>query len=222
MLLKREKLKPYTCHFCRNILVELRMGDRKAFGTINANSHAHQSRHSTTNIVIHLLGICHSFQIRVFKSPREGGLLDFDIPSACRFETYLDKLVEQLRPQAICEEYSETNVLGHREIDDRAYSIPKNVSAHHNTMHIFCDPDQRERDALYSANGTTEAEDERNGFPIREGEWLRRITPLLPNTLILFICGAIHIATFKQKLEAKHVAAEVICPDLGEIWKLGY
>ncbi len=174
------------------------------------------------NIVTHLLGISHSFQVRVFKAPLEGGLLGFNIPSAYRFETYLDNLVKELQPQAVCEEYSDTRILEHRNIDDKAYSIPKNVSAHHNLMHIFCDPNQHERVSLYSANGTTEAEDERIGYPVREGEWLRRIAPLLPHTDILFICGANHIATFKQRLEKKHVTVEVICQDLEEKWKLGY
>lgn len=160
--------------------------------------------------MIYLLGIRHSFQIRIFIPPREGGSLDFDIPSACRFETDLGKFVEQLRPQAICEECSKAKILEIREIDDSAYSIPENVSAKHNIKHIFCDPNRDERQVLYAANGTTETEDEANGYSIREGEWLRRITPLLPDTLILFICGANHIETFKQKLEAKHVAVEVV------------
>jgi hypothetical protein len=197
---------------------------QRIFHYVSTNPHriAQQGRALTANIVIYLLGIGHSFQIRTFKLPSGGGLLDFDIPLACRFETYLDKLVTQVEPQAICEEYSETVLLGHLEIDDRAYSIPKNVSAHHNIKHVFCDPNQHERDILYAANGTTEAEDERNGYPVREGEWLRRITSLLLDTLILFICGANHIATFKQKLEAKHVTVEVICRDLEDKWKHGY
>lgn len=172
--------------------------------------------------MIYLLGISHSFQIRVFKSPLDGGLIDFDIPHACRFETYLDQLVKQLKPQAICEEYGEAQIFEHRETDGGAYSIAQHLSDHHGIKHIFCDPDVGERHALYSANGTTDAQDEANGYPIREGEWLRRITPLLPDTLILFICGVNHIATFKQKLEAKQVACEVICRDLKETWMGGF
>lgn len=143
--------------------------------------------------------------------------------SARQFETYLDKLVEQLRPQAICEEYSEARVRGHLEFDDKAYSIAKSVSANHNNIrHMYCDPNQDERDTLYLSKGTREAQDKEIGWPIREGEWLKRISPLLPDTLVLFICGADHIVTFKQKLEAKHIAVKVICQDLEEKWKLGY
>ena len=164
--------------------------------------------------MIYLIGISHSFQIRTFIPISEGGLLDFDVPRACRFEKYLDKLVAQMKPQAICEECSETKLLGVLEIDDRAYSIAKKISVHHNIKHVFCDPDRRERAVLYAANGTTEAEDENNGYPIREGEWLRRITPLLPDTLILFICGANHVATFKQMLKAQHLTVKVVFQDL--------
>ena len=171
--------------------------------------------------MINLLGISHSFQIRVFKPPLEGGLLDFNIPLACRFETYLENLVKEIRPEAICEEYSDTKIREHQEIDDKVYSIPKKICGDHALMHIFCDPDICERSRLYSAYGTTAEEDEKNGHPVREREWLRRIAPLLPHTSILFICGADHVATFGQKLKENGFAVEVISQNLEETWKLG-
>ena len=51
---------------------------------------------------------------------------------------------------------------------------------------IFCDPDPDERDVLYATSGITEADDQNNSWLVREEEWLRRITPFLPDNLLPF------------------------------------
>lgn len=141
--------------------------------------------------------------------------MDFNGDLACRFEKYLNGEIDRLKPQAICEEYNKIKLLEHLKIDSQAYLVGERVCLLRGSIrHVFCDPDQCERDALYAAHRTTVAADEMKGWPIREGEWLRRITPLLPDTSILFICGANHIKTFRQKLGAKRIDTLVICEDL--------
>jgi len=169
------------------------------------------------NTMVYLLGISHRFQVRTFKSPLEGGSLTYDPSLADRFEKHLEFLIEAISPLAICEEDSETCILSVVEIDDRAYSVVSDVCARR-MRHVFCEPELSEREKLYAAKGTTVSEDEKNGWAIRENEWLRRISPMLPHGRLLFICGANHIDTFKCKLENNGVIVEIICPDLEEEW----
>ncbi len=164
--------------------------------------------------MIYLVGINHSFQVRTKErvSLEQSISLCQNFETACRFEKYLQKLVDQITPEAICEEYNEECLFVY---GNGAYSIAKNVCDNHKIQHIFCDPNRQERDELYVANGTTEDEDEKNCFPIRENEWLRRINiSLPPDASMLFICGAIHISTFKKRLiNTNALTVEVICRD---------
>lgn len=164
--------------------------------------------------MIYLLGISHNYQTRFFKTFREGVPDYSHIPTECQFDEYLDQLVSDKKPKAICQEESASDLAALQKIDERAYSIAERVSGSHSIEHVFCDPDQAERNALYAASSTTEEEDRSRGYPIRESEWLRRIDHLLPDTLILFICGANHVDTFAQKLDVRKIAVKVICKDL--------
>jgi hypothetical protein len=164
--------------------------------------------------LVHLIGISHSFQLRAVKPFRDGGL---DIAGsghiACQFERYLNEVVEQLKPRAICEEYSNAKLLGQLEIDEQAYLVAQRVCVAHGLQHVFCDPDYSERIVLYSAHGATEEHDELNGYPIREGEWLRRLLPQVAKGDVLFLCGANHVATFSHRLAAASIGASVVCKD---------
>ncbi len=169
--------------------------------------------------MVYLLGISHKFQIRTFISVLEGGLMDYDPALARRFEEYLENQVVNIVPYAIGEEESDSKLQDVCQMDDRAYSVAKNVCAKHNVKHVMCDPDRSERDLLYAARGVTEDDDVRNGWPIREGEWLKRIRPMLPHGGIIFICGADHVNTFRGKLEQNGETVKILCPDLEQYWE---
>ena len=162
---------------------------------------------------VYLVGVSHGYQIRFFKTISKGGLLDADIPTAIRFEKYLEQLVCRLAPQVICEEYSNSQLNGHLKIDAEAYSISQRISERRNLQHIFCDPDEAERAELYALYGTTAEIDKQNGFPAREGEWLTRLACLVAKTSILFVCGACHVATFGQRLRTQRFCVNVVCED---------
>ena len=167
--------------------------------------------------MVYLLGIAHSFQERTFRNFRDGGSLDHDPQRSAQFEVYLDNLVSRIKPHIVCEESNESKVQEVRAIDDQSYSIAKKISDEHGIKHMFCDPDRRERCALYAKAATTEIDDATNGYQLREREWLRRIAPFT-HCVLLFICGANHVNSFKEKLERDGVTVEVICRDLGEEW----
>lgn len=163
--------------------------------------------------MVHLIGIAHSFEVCAAKPFRDSGLeIAGSSDIARQFESYLNKVVERLKPRAICEEYSEACLLGQLEVDDQAYLVAQRVcNLRSEVTHVFCDPDQSERESLYAAHGTTETEDERNGYPIREGEWLRRLLPHVSGGVVLFLCGANHISTFSQRLLSAGIHSSVIC-----------
>lgn len=173
---------------------------------------------SRDNAMVHLLGITHKFQIRSFKPWQQGGLIDYDPDLARRFEKYLEDIVACIVPVAICEEESNAKLQQVSQIDDRAYSVAKIVCARNNIRHILCDPDNVERAQLYCARGVTEADDQRNGYSIREEEWLRRIRPMLPDGRLVFICGANHVESFREKLERSSTTVKILCRDLEQEW----
>jgi hypothetical protein len=123
-----------------------------------------------------------------------------------------------MRIKAICEELSETQV---SNSPGGAVSVAKTVAAAFDLEHVFCDPDVQERATLYAKHGTTEKIDKANGFPIREGFWLERISHLLPGTPMMFICGACHILTFGNLLRSRSLPVKVLHRDLAYQWKFG-
>jgi hypothetical protein len=165
--------------------------------------------------VIRLVGVAHQFQLRPLTSWKEGGPI-VDPAWVDRFERYLRRAVAQLHPQAICEEYSQRQI---SETTGGAVSVAQSVANSRNLTHIFCDPNAKERAALYSEHGTTEEDDKRAGYPLREGVWIQRLSSLLPETQILFICGACHVPTFFQRLRDKNIPVKVLHRDLAASWK---
>jgi len=167
--------------------------------------------------VVYLLGISHSFQERTFRPFVDGGP-DRDPSKSCRFEKYLEDVVKQIQPRVIGEESDDSILRGIQSIDSNAYSVAKSVSERHNITHLYCDPNPSEREQLYTEAGTNDAYDRENGYPVREGEWLRRISPFLRARSLLFICGATHVDSFKEKLEQEGVTVDVISRDLEREW----
>jgi hypothetical protein len=168
--------------------------------------------------LVHLIGIGHTYQLRAVKPFRDGGLDNVAWSQiACQLEGYLNEIVDQLKPQATGEEYSQTQLDDACLSDDQAYLVVQRVCTRRGVKHVFCDPDQPERAALYKAHCTTEPEDERNGWPIREGEWLRRLLPHASNGAMLFVCGVNHIRTFPQRLATADIEASVVCENFAEM-----
>ena len=166
--------------------------------------------------MIHLIGVNHTFQVRAMKHTREGGLDNYGSRHlALSFENYLNDAIDRLEPQVVGEEYGLKQLQSKLVVDDQAYLVAEKVCRTRGVKYVFCDPDQSERDELYAAHGTTEAEDAKNGFPIREQEWLKRIGKLLPTDSIIFICGADHVPSFHLKLNASNLDASIICEDFG-------
>lgn len=164
--------------------------------------------------MVHLIGIAHSYQLRAVKPFRNGGLDNIAWSNlACQLESYLHGVVEQLKPRAVGEEYSQAQLRDAHLSDDQAYLVAQRVCALRGVQHVFCNPDQSELDALYEAHCTTKAEDERNGYPIREGEWLRRLLPYTREGAVLFVCGVDHVTTFGRRITASHIETSVVCED---------
>ena len=166
--------------------------------------------------MIHLLGIDHKFQVMAFRPFVKGGVDECNSQHLARdFERYLDNLLDSVEIQVVAEEYSYRNLEILQVTDPQAYLVAQGLcQTRTNITHIACDPDQSERDTLYAYLNTSEAQDKRNGYPIRESEWLKRISSFLPSASLLFICGAKHIATFTQKLHAAGARTSIICKDL--------
>jgi hypothetical protein len=165
--------------------------------------------------LIYLLGIAHSFQICAVKPFSKGGLDHFASRHlALRFESYLRDIIARLEPQVICEEYSNELILQKQAIDKKAYLVAQKVCQERNVCHIFCDPDRAERKALFEYHNTTEIEDEKAGYPIREGEWIKRMLPLMSRSPLLLICGAHHVATFGPQLLKRGNEISIVCEDL--------
>jgi hypothetical protein len=51
-------------------------------------------------------------------------------------------------------------------------------------------------------------------FPIREDYWITQIGDEIHKS-VLFICGALHICTFKERLERKDIRVDVIADSVG-------
>jgi hypothetical protein len=170
--------------------------------------------------MIYLVGISHHLQRKCPLTLEEGRPLDVGEPeTTARFERYLESLVRELQPAAICEELSSSMI--YCNVECIALSV-----AHRNGMeHLYCDPDRQERQQLYEAHETKEEIDKNNRYPLREDEWLRRLKERWPESLsetnIIFLCGADHVATFGQKLRNAGYCMLVHCADLEECWKLG-
>ncbi|MEX3689321.1 hypothetical protein AB3X91_39735 [Paraburkholderia sp. BR14263] len=157
--------------------------------------------------MIHLLGIAHRFQFRPTKNWQEGGPL-IDAMETERFEIYLSCWVGNIRPQMLCEE-----ACCPRD-DEHKQSVASIVAAAFGIEHRFCDPDPDERAAMYQQHKTTEGEDRKAGYPVREQFWLDRLRPNIEASSVIFICGANHVGTFGRRLEESGFATAIICSDL--------
>jgi hypothetical protein len=104
-----------------------------------------------------------------------------------------------------------------------ARSVCEEVASALHIPHSYCDPSSEERAALGIIeavdiwwrgfeDGRDEAATEaevRASYGKREREWLRRLLAL-DEWPVLFVCGANHVETFRDLLEADGVAVQVL------------
>jgi hypothetical protein len=78
-------------------------------------------------------------------------------------------------------------------------SVAKQVADCLGLRHLYCDPESGER----SAHGISNSDQ-------REEFWISRIQQLIPNsTSVIFVCGANHSPSFKAKLDARGLHAQI-------------
>lgn len=171
--------------------------------------------------MVYLLGINHSFQLRAVLPFREGGLENAGSAHiAAALEAHIGELVDKNRIRTVAEEYSAECLRGTLQVDAEAYLVAMKVCEEHGHLHhVFCDPDRAERESLYAAAGMSEAEDETLGFPIREGEWMRRLQSYLPLGNLVFLCGTNHVQSFSRLLIEASIESVIECEDFEAIYR---
>lgn len=148
-----------------------------------------------------IIGTCHSHQ-------------EFSVKPASaakpeRFQFFLEKVVNELDPDLIAEEYSEELL----ERDNVIDTVPRRVAGSR-ISHQFCEMSSIERReneiedrVSYRTrslwNGIDRSEEqllefEKTFFPIRESYWLGRLAANTFKTCIMVI-GANHVATFPER-----------------------
>jgi len=167
---------------------------------------------------VHLIGVNHKVQ-----AVRHGSEADslHEEYAAC-----LETVCKRIGATAIAEEYSES-ALG------KDSSVTLQVANELKASHYFCDPCKEERKALryfdrqtlelnmFLHDGATENLSDFAGaieigryFPIREEIWLDKIKNLKEEKLV-FVCGDVHVESFKARLEGSGFEVQVASRGLG-------
>jgi hypothetical protein len=179
--------------------------------------------------MIHIIGTCHKTQIwsDLIKKKALGAT---PLSKMEDFQRYLSDAAVSLRVAAIGEEMSEDRIL---DYGHNATSVAQLVARHSNMAHVFCEPNQNERQKLglragdemvEHVNGIAKktgrpflevhSEEVRKQFPVREAFWATRLASHKPDTnSVLFICGADHCGTFSETLRQRGLAARLHCRD---------
>jgi hypothetical protein len=179
--------------------------------------------------MIHIIGTSHSLQVWT-DAIRIGDSLDTTKEAVEAFESYLADVARLVKADLIAEEASAEWVAncGHR-----ASSVAKDVATRLGIQHLFCDPDAGQRQSLglkvgeelhthvtkISKETGAEWADVHNAevnkqFCTREAFWLQRLEGCDSNKRsVVFVCGANHVETFKDRLHSKQILAEIYCAD---------
>ena len=175
--------------------------------------------------MIFIIGTDHYFQVST--TPKRDGAGKLDL---IRFQRYLSASAKRMGAKMIAEEASVEWV---NDQGPDAWSIAQRVAEQISIRHRFCDPDTDERRALGLKSGgelwdkanaiamrsgrdivAVWREEVRNSFPAREDFWLSRLKVRgFKKMVILFVCGADHVDTFKATLAANGVQASIYCRD---------
>jgi hypothetical protein len=179
--------------------------------------------------MIHIIGTSHSLQVWT-DAIRNGASLDTTKEAVEAFERYLAEVARLVKADMIAEEASDEWVANYGH---RASSVAKDVAMRLSIQHLFCDPDAGQRESIglkvgeelhthvtkISKETGAEWADVHNAelnkqFWTREAFWLQRLVGCDPNKRsVIFVCGADHVDTFKDRLHSKQILAEIHCAD---------
>ena len=134
-----------------------------------------------------LIGTSHKFQ---------KGLNNAPVGCYAEFENLIRETASFNSVKVIAEEMS-VAALG------SCKSLCKEVAGEIGVAHIFCDPDNSEREAL----GLPKIDDAET-WGAREEHWLSRLQGA--DFPILFVCGANHVASFTDKCIARGIFVTVL------------
>ena len=149
--------------------------------------------------MIHIIGTAHEQTQYWSDAIKSGEAIDTTREIVCQFEKYLQGAVGLLAATAIAEELNQQCV----EQREGGMSVCKKVADDIGLHHLFCDPDHNERQKLNIMTA-----DEREDF------WFTCVAALAPNeTSVIFVCGAAHCRTFREKLEQRGLQARIHCDD---------
>lgn len=154
--------------------------------------------------MIYIIGTRHSLQVWT-DAVRKGESLDASPQEVAAFESYLLNSTQSLNAGIIAEEASEESVAAYVG----GSSVAKGVAAQLGIKHLFCDPDTAQRRSIGKVGEELDA--------AREAVWLEHLEGCDPNNRsVIFVCGAKHVDTFKDRLDSKQILAEIHCADWTE------
>lgn len=179
--------------------------------------------------MIYLVGVDHLVQ---YNGPVRGKILD-------EFSAFLDSSIRTYGIAVIAEEFNEEFL---RDVYFATRNTAEEAAKRAGIIHIYCDPDEHERQALgipYHADikdsirrkyGTADrfipdgelrnkidaetVEEEKSHWEKRERFWLERLRPFLADD-ILFLCGHEHVTRFKTLLDSEKILNQI----LDEFWR---
>ncbi len=180
--------------------------------------------------MIYIIGTSHRLQIWS-DALRNGEVYGLTRDNVEAFERYLRGVATSLRADVIAEELNDDAI---RLCNPGASSVAQGIAVSLGIKHIFCEPDMEERRALgvwdtpefralvikamaeEPSRRLEEVRDEllKQQFPVRERYWIERLRACEPSEkAIVFVCGADHVDSFKERLEAQGNAASIVCRD---------
>ncbi|WP_343654518.1 hypothetical protein [Paraburkholderia caribensis] len=136
---------------------------------------------------LYLIGTRHSAQ---------KGLLGAPEHEYQEFRELVEQSVSALGIRTIGEEMSRA------ALGENTFSIARQAAERAEIIHLFCDPNHEEREALKIREGDVHA---------REAEWMRRLQSI--EFPVLFICGATHVAAFASICRNEAIDVTVLHDD---------
>jgi hypothetical protein len=154
--------------------------------------------------MIYIVGAAHSLQIWT-QAVERGESLDTSLKLLRNFQRYLERQARKFRATLLAEELS-AEAVARRGPD--SYSTMQQSAERLGVPHLFCDPNSAERLALGLGNDA-------QSFSRRELVWIERLAPVLcePDSAAIFVCGAEHVSSFRSKLPARDIPAEILIED---------
>jgi hypothetical protein len=180
--------------------------------------------------MVHLIGVEHKIQ---YKNPT-WGVTQAHRDNWDRYSSIIEQSICNIKPAVVAEELNEKWLEG----KNGAKSILKFIKEEHEArtgtkiLHIFAEPDSIDKsakgykdretiEAILSAKMQVEPTPEQimahviaHQHPIRENLWLDTIWEHICGELI-FVCGDIHLYTFRKLLKEKRIDSRIIAQGIG-------